>query len=110
MWRNSSVSRVADRSDARASNSPMSVADVTALMAAIIGDAQEARELIALTLDRPRYWPLLAADEELDVGHAAALLAAASTRAARAPRQYAAGHARVRDVTRRVDARVLIPR
>src|SRR5258708_14574593 len=82
MWRNSSVSRVADRSDARASNSPMSVADVTARMAAIIGDAQEARELIALTLDRPRYWPLLAAAEELDVGDAAALLAAASTRAA----------------------------
>jgi len=104
------VSSVADRSDARASNSPTSVADVTARMAAIIGDAQEARELIALTLDRPRYWPLLAAAEELDVGDAAALLAAASTRAAGAPMQYAAGHAWFRDLTLEVDARVLIPR
>src|SRR5260221_4693326 len=110
MWRSNSVSSVADRSDARASNSPTSVADVTARMAAIIGDAQEARELIALTLDRPRYWPLLAAAEELDVGDAAALLAAASTRAAGAPMQYAAGHAWFRDLTLEVDARVLIPR
>src|SRR5258708_13769773 len=93
MGRNSWVSRVADRSDARASNSPMSVADVTARIAAIIGDAQEARELIALTLDRPRYWPLLAAGEELDAGDAAALLAAASARAPGAPMPYAAGPA-----------------
>src|SRR5258706_3308168 len=110
MWRSNSVSSVADRSDARASNSPTSVADVTARMAAIIGDAQEARELIALTLDRPRYWPLLAAAEELDVGDAAALLAAASARATGAPMQYAAGHAWFRDLTLEVDARVLIPR
>ncbi|HEX9483020.1 MAG TPA: peptide chain release factor N(5)-glutamine methyltransferase [Gemmatimonadaceae bacterium] len=79
-------------------------------MAAIIGDAQEARELIALTLDRPRYWPLLAAGEELDAGDAAALLAAASARATGAPMQYAAGHAWFRDLTLEVDARVLIPR
>ncbi len=88
----------------------MSVADVTARIAAIIGDAQEARELIALTLDRPRYWPLLAAGEELDAGDAAALLAAASARATGAPMQYAAGHAWFRDLTLEVDARVLIPR
>src|SRR5258708_15709558 len=110
MGRNSWVSRVADRSDARASNSPMSVADVTARIAAIIGDAQEARELIALSLDWPRYWPLLAAGEELDAGDAAALLAAASARATGAPMQYAAGHAWFRDLTLEVDARVLIPR
>src|SRR5258708_28914169 len=104
------MSRMADRSDVRAANSRMAVAAVTASIAPIIGDAREGRELIALPLDRPRYWPLLAAGEELDAGDAAALLAAASARATGAPMQYAAGPAWFRDLTLEVDARVLIPR
>lgn len=103
------MSSVADQQEIRV-GTPAGVAEVTARVAIIIGDVREARELIALTLDRPRHWPLLAANEELDAAGVAAVLSAAAKRASGAPLQYAAGHAWFRDLTLDVDERVLIPR
>ena len=70
----------------------------------------EARELLALMHDQPRYWPIVAASQLVSAFDAGAALHAATRRASGAPLQYAAGRAAFRHLTLDVDERVLIPR
>lgn len=70
----------------------------------------EARDMIATLLDVPRFWPATHSDDPLEVGIAAAVLAAAGRRARGAPFAYAVGRAAFRHLTLEVDERVLIPR
>ena len=87
-----------------------SVADAIDRMTEILASRDEARELLALLHDKPRFWPTTAADEILSVAEAEAAIAAAERRATGMPIQYAAGHAAFRHLTLSVDPRVLIPR
>jgi release factor glutamine methyltransferase len=94
----------------------LSVSALVARMAEILrpslGDdaVGEARELLALLHDQPRHWPIVSADQPLDVAQLRVAIAAATRRAAGAPMQYAAGRAAFRHLTLDVDERVLIPR
>ncbi|MEW5916225.1 MAG: peptide chain release factor N(5)-glutamine methyltransferase [Gemmatimonadota bacterium] len=67
----------------------------------------EARDLIAAVLDKPRFWAVEHADEVLD---GEAIRAAAYRRARGMPFAYAVGKAAFRHLTVNVDERVLIPR
>lgn len=86
------------------------VGDTVARMAEILSSRDEARELLALLHDMPRFWPTTSAGEPMSHAHAEAALDAARRRATGMPIQYAAGRAAFRHMTLDVDARVLVPR
>ena len=86
------------------------VGDTIVRMTEILSSRDEARELLALLHDMPRFWPATAADQALSPADAAAALAAARRRATGMPIQYAAGRAAFRHMTLAVDSRVLVPR
>ncbi|HUF27792.1 MAG TPA: peptide chain release factor N(5)-glutamine methyltransferase [Gemmatimonadaceae bacterium] len=85
-------------------------------IAAVLADAglaearAEARDLVAVLLDVPRFWPSLHRDEPAGETLRTAALAAAAKRARGSPFAYAAGRAAFRHLTLEVDERVLIPR
>ncbi|HEX7120864.1 MAG TPA: peptide chain release factor N(5)-glutamine methyltransferase [Gemmatimonadaceae bacterium] len=104
---------------AGSSSSPadrVAASELVARLVARLGQAgvpdarDEARDLVAALLDRPRFWPSLHPDEPVDRDLVAAAEAAAERRAAGAPFAYAAGRAAFRFLTLMVDERVLIPR
>ncbi len=70
----------------------------------------EARDLVAAVLDRPRFWPSLHAGERPAPEVTAAIRAAAARRSSGAPFAYAVGRSAFRFLTLGVDERVLIPR
>lgn len=70
----------------------------------------EARDMVAVLLDQPRFWPSLHAESALDSGIHRAAMRAAHARAKGAPFAYAVGRASFRHLTLDVDPRVLIPR
>ena len=86
------------------------VGETTARMTEILSSRDEARELLALLHDMPRFWPTTAADQSLSPSDASAAIDAARRRATGMPIQYAAGRAAFRHMTLAVDARVLVPR
>ncbi len=88
------------------------VDEMAALLSSTHGGAEteEARELLALQFDKPRYWPFSARDLEVTAEEHARGIRAARRRASGAPLQYAAGRAVFRHLTLSVDERVLIPR
>ena len=86
------------------------VGDTIARMTEILSSRDEARELLALLRDMPRFWPTTAADQSLSPSDASAAIDAARRRATGMPIQYAAGRAAFRHMTLAVDARVLVPR
>lgn len=86
------------------------VGDVVARMAEILSSRDEARELLALLHDMPRFWPVASAEQAMSASDAESALSAARRRATGMPIQYAAGRAAFRHMTLSVDARVLIPR
>jgi len=88
----------------------LSVAEVVDRMTEILSSRDEARELLALLHDKPRFWPSTAAGQQLSAGEVEAGVAAAKRRATGMPIQYAAGRAAFRHMTLDVDARVLVPR
>ena len=98
------------------STGAMRVADLVATLAERltstgVADArQEARDLVAATLDMPRLWTSLHRDELLDEASVSAARAAADRRAGGAPFAYAVGRAAFRHLVLDVDERVLIPR
>jgi release factor glutamine methyltransferase len=61
-------------------------------------------------LDHPRFWPSAHAEIELDEGTVGSIRAAAGRLREGMPFQYAVGSAAFRNLTLRVDQRVLIPR
>jgi len=71
---------------------------------------EEARDLVAAVLDRPRFWPSLHPREQPEPAVVRAVRSAASTRAAGAPFAYAVGRSAFRFLTLAVDESVLIPR
>jgi release factor glutamine methyltransferase len=86
------------------------VAGLVDELAAMVGSASQARELIAGLQDAPKSWATVHAAEPVDEGvRARARLAAARLRAG-APMAYAVGRAAFRYLTISVDERVLIPR
>lgn len=88
----------------------MTVAGLVDELAAILGSASEARELVAGLNDGPKSWAILHATEVVDgADRERARLAAARLRAG-APMAYAVGRAAFRHLTLDVDERVLIPR
>ena len=88
------------------------VREVAALLdhARIPMAAQEARDIVAILLDQPRFWPSVHRDARIDPETHAAALAAAAARVRGAPFAYAVGRAPFRHLTLDVDPRVLIPR
>ncbi|CAN5561327.1 peptide chain release factor N(5)-glutamine methyltransferase [soil metagenome] len=86
------------------------VGETVARMTEILSSRDEARELLALLHDMPRFWPTTGADESMSPLNADAALDAARRRATGMPMQYAAGRAAFRHLTLTVDARALIPR
>jgi release factor glutamine methyltransferase len=112
----SALSQDDSRHPERSEGSAVAVASVVEQMAELLrpsmGDdaVAEARELLALMHDQPRYWPTVAASQLVSASDASAALHAATRRAAGAPIQYAAGRAAFRHLTLDVDERVLIPR
>ena len=84
-------------------------ADAFAL-AGIDRPRDEARDLVAAVLDRPRFWPSLHPAERPAPGIIATIRAAAARRASGAPFAYAVGRSAFRFLTLGVDERVLIPR
>ena len=86
------------------------VGDTIARMTEIVSSRDEARELLALLHDMPRFWPSTSADQPLSPRDADAAVDAARRRATGMPMQYAARRAAFRHMTLAVDARVLIPR
>lgn len=70
----------------------------------------EARDIVAALLDRPRFWPALHGNDLLDVASAEQVREAVRRRVAGAPFAYAVGRAAFRHLTLEVDERVLIPR
>jgi release factor glutamine methyltransferase len=72
--------------------------------------AREARDIVAVVADEPRFWPTLNRDRTLDPAWCARARLAASRRASGAPFAYAVGRAAFRHLTLDVDERVLIPR
>ena len=89
---------------------PVTVGETLARMTEILSSKEEARELLALLHDMPRFWPSTSAEQSLTAADAEAALDAARRRATGMPIQYAAGRAAFRHLTLDVDARVLIPR
>jgi release factor glutamine methyltransferase len=71
---------------------------------------EEARDLIAAVLDRPRFWASLHPGELPPPGTVTRVRGAAARRAAGAPFAYAVGRSAFRFLTLGVDERVLIPR
>jgi release factor glutamine methyltransferase len=86
------------------------VGDTAARMAEILSSKDEARELLALLHDMPRFWPSTSPEHTLSTEAVEAALAAARRCATGMPIQYAAGRAAFRHMTLDVDSRVLIPR
>jgi release factor glutamine methyltransferase len=86
------------------------VGDTVARMTEILSSREEARELLALLHDMPRFWPATSADQAMSPADAEAGMDAARRRATGMPIQYAAGRAAFRHMTLDVDARVLVPR
>jgi release factor glutamine methyltransferase len=86
------------------------VGDTVARMTEILSSRDEARELLALLHDMPRFWPVTSAEQPISLGQVEAALDAARRRATGMPIQYAAGRAAFRHLTLDVDARVLVPR
>lgn len=70
----------------------------------------EARDIIAAVLDRPRFWPTLHAADRPAGQELRAMRSAVQKRIAGAPFAYAVGKAAFRFLTLAVDERVLIPR
>ncbi len=70
----------------------------------------QARDLIAWTLDKPRFWPSANPDLELDAETVARLQQAAEKLRSGMPLQYAVGKAPFRHLTLEVTPDVLIPR
>lgn len=70
----------------------------------------EARDLVAAVLDRPRFWPSLHAGQRAAPEVTAMVRAAAARRSSGAPFAYAVGRSAFRFLTLGVDERVLIPR
>ncbi len=70
----------------------------------------EARDLIAVVLDRPRFWALLHSHDVLGSEECDRLRQAARRRATGMPFAYAVGRTAFRHLTLAVDPRVLIPR
>ena len=89
---------------------PSTVGETVTRMAEIMSSKDDARELLALLHDMPRFWPSTAAEQSLTAADVEAALDAAHRRATGMPIQYAAGRAAFRHLTLDVDARVLIPR
>ncbi len=89
---------------------PGTVGETVTRMAEILSSKDEARELLALLHDMPRFWPSTSAEQSLPSADAEAALDAARRRATGMPTQYAAGRAAFRHLTLDVDPRVLIPR
>jgi release factor glutamine methyltransferase len=76
----------------------------------VVTARQEARDIVAASLDEPRFWPTLHAEAMLPSPVVAAVHRAVRRRTAGAPFAYAVGHAAFRHLTLQVDERVLIPR
>ncbi len=72
--------------------------------------AAEARDLIAVVLDRPRFWAVLNPGDVLGSDECDGLRQAARRRASGMPFAYAVGRTAFRHLTLAVDPRVLIPR
>ena len=70
----------------------------------------EARDIVAIGLDRPRLWPGTHLDAPVPAGRRDWMVRAAARRGAGAPFAYAVGRSAFRSLTLRVDERVLIPR
>ena len=70
----------------------------------------EARDLIAIVLDQPRFWPSANGARELNAETVSAVRLAAARLSTGMPMQYATGRVSFRHLTLRVDERVLIPR
>ncbi len=70
----------------------------------------EARDLIAIVLDQPRFWPSANGARVLTAESVAAVRLAATRLRTGMPMQYATGRVSFRHLTLRVDERVLIPR
>ena len=70
----------------------------------------EARDIVAIGLDRPRLWPGAHPDEPVDAAPASWMRAAVMRRTQGAPFAYAVGRSAFRSLTLAVDPRVLIPR
>ncbi len=70
----------------------------------------EARDLIAIVLDQPRFWPSANGARVLTAESVAAVRLAATRLSTGMPMQYATGRVSFRHLTLRVDERVLIPR
>jgi release factor glutamine methyltransferase len=86
------------------------VGETIAQMTEILSSRDEARELLALMHDMPRFWPTASSDQAISATDADAALNAARRRATGMPIQYVAGRAAFRHLTLAVDERVLIPR
>ncbi len=93
-----------------AERDPSTVGETIARMTEILSSGDEARELLALLHDMPRFWPSTSADQPMSPREADTALDAARDRATGMPIPYAAGRAAFRHMTLAVDARVLIPR
>jgi HemK-like putative methylase len=72
--------------------------------------AADAREILAYLMDVTRSWPAFNADATVSPETVSQALAAAEKRSHGAPIQYCAGLAAFRQLTLKVDGRVLIPR
>ena len=70
----------------------------------------EARDLIAIVLDQPRFWPSANGARELTAETVAAVRLAAARLSTGMPMPYATGRVSFRHLTLFVDPRVLIPR
>ena len=86
------------------------VGGTVARMTGILSSRDEARELLALLHDMPRFWPVTSAEQPMSHEDDDAAVDAARRRATGMPMQYAAGRAAFRHMTLDVDARVLVPR
>ena len=87
-----------------------SVSSTIALMTAVLGDVDEAKDLLALVQDMPKHWAHLAGDEPLEEFEVRIAMESAARRARGMPMQYAARRAHFRHLTLSVDERALIPR
>jgi release factor glutamine methyltransferase len=100
----------------RAAPHPESVGALVQELAALLAAAgiehagREARDLVAVIHDAPRFWATLHASERMGGDARARCVAAAHRRADGAPFAYAVGRASFRHLTLGVDERVLIPR
>ena len=88
------------------------VREAAALLAAhaVPRPAQEARDLVAAVLDRPRFWPALHPDDRPPADDVTHIRDAVRRRVLGAPFAYAVRKASFRFLTLRVDEHVLIPR